>query len=156
MEYSRRESEKILEVRKKYTQFIYYHCVDIYNHIYIFILFLSFELKIEWRKQKVLRYEQIKAIQGTLLGFFMEQVIDPRARTTVTLKNSYLVAKRLKVRVTRNPKDMRQGFCDFIMYIFHACTTSWNICIYIVSYILVCYLCIMFEQNLIRIYMNVY
>ena len=35
MEYSRRTSEEILEVRKKYTQFIYYHCVDIDNHIYI-------------------------------------------------------------------------------------------------------------------------
>ena len=80
--------------------------VLIYIIIYIFILLLSFELKIEWRKQKVLRYEQIKAIQGTLLGFFMEQVIDPRARTTVTLKNSYLVAKRRKIRVARNPKNI--------------------------------------------------
>jgi len=78
MEYSRRTSEEILEVRKKYTQFIYYHCVDIYNHIYIFILFLSFELKIEWRKQKVLRCEQIKAIQEALSGFLMDQVMDPK------------------------------------------------------------------------------
>jgi hypothetical protein len=50
IEYSRRTSEEILEVRKKYTQFIYYHYVDTYNHIYIYILLLSFELKIEWRK----------------------------------------------------------------------------------------------------------
>ena len=77
MEYSRRTSEEILEVCKKYTQFIYYHCVDIYN-LYIFILFLSFELKIEWRKQKVMRCDQIKAIQETLSGFLMDEVIDPK------------------------------------------------------------------------------
>jgi hypothetical protein len=35
MEYSRRTPEEILEVRKKYTQFLCYHCVDLYNHIYI-------------------------------------------------------------------------------------------------------------------------
>ena len=47
-------------------------------YIYIFILLLSFELKIEWRKRKVLRCEQIKAIQETLSGFLMEHVIDPK------------------------------------------------------------------------------
>jgi hypothetical protein len=73
MEYSRRTSEEILKVRKKYTQFIYYHCVDIY------ILFLSFKLKIEWRKQKVMRCDQIKAIQETLLRFLIDEVIDPKS-----------------------------------------------------------------------------
>jgi hypothetical protein len=47
MEYSRRTSEEILEVRKKYTQFIYYHCVDIYNHIYIYPYF-SFHLNLRF------------------------------------------------------------------------------------------------------------
>jgi hypothetical protein len=37
MEYSRRTPEEILEVRKKYTQFIYYYYVDIYIYIYIYI-----------------------------------------------------------------------------------------------------------------------
>ena len=46
--------------------------------MYIFILLLSFELKIEWRKQKVLRCDQIKAIQEALSGFLLEQVIDPK------------------------------------------------------------------------------
>jgi hypothetical protein len=46
--------------------------------IYIIIHFLLFESKIEWRKQKVLRYDQIKAIQEVLLGFLMDQVIDPK------------------------------------------------------------------------------
>jgi hypothetical protein len=45
---------------------------------YIIILFLSFELKIEWRKQKVLWCDQIKAIQETLSGFLVDQVIDPK------------------------------------------------------------------------------
>ena len=94
--------------------------VLIYIIIYIFILLLSFELKIEWRKQKVLRYEQIKAIQGTLLGFFMEQVIDPRARTTMTLKNSYLVVKRRKIRVARNSKDMSTFVTLLCTYFMHA------------------------------------
>jgi hypothetical protein len=35
MEYSRRTPEEILDVCKKYTQFLCYHCVDLYNHIYI-------------------------------------------------------------------------------------------------------------------------
>jgi hypothetical protein len=48
----------------------------IYIIIYIFILFLSFELKIEWMKQKVLRCDQMKAIQEPLSGFLMDQVID--------------------------------------------------------------------------------
>ena len=86
MEYSRRESEKILEVRKKYTQFIYYRCIDIYNHIYIFILFLSFELKIEWRKRKVMRCDQIKAIQEALSGFLMDEVIDPKGEYYYDMK----------------------------------------------------------------------
>ena len=46
--------------------------------IYIFILFLSFELKIEWRKRKVMRCDQIKAIQEALSGFLMDEVIDPK------------------------------------------------------------------------------
>ena len=46
--------------------------------MYIFILLLSFELKIEWRKQKVLRCDQIKAIHKVLSGFLLEQVIDPK------------------------------------------------------------------------------
>jgi len=52
--------------------------VLIYIIIYIFILLLSFELKIEWRKRKVLRCDQIKAIQEALSGFLLEQVIDPK------------------------------------------------------------------------------
>ena len=52
--------------------------VLIYIIIYIFILFLSFELKIEWRKQKILRCDQIKAIQEALLGFLMDEIIDPK------------------------------------------------------------------------------
>jgi Fe2+ transport system protein B len=76
MQYSRRTSEEILEVRKKYTQFI--TNVLIYIIIYIFILFLSFELKIEWRKQKILWCDKIKAIQETLSGFLMDQGIDPK------------------------------------------------------------------------------
>ena len=47
-------------------------------YIYIFILFLSFELKIEWRKQKVLHCDQIKAIQEALSEFLMDEVIDPK------------------------------------------------------------------------------
>ena len=78
VQYSMKSSENILEVCKKYAQFIYYHCVDIYNHIFIFILLLSFELKIEWRKQKVLRCDKIKVIQEALSGFLLEQVIDPK------------------------------------------------------------------------------
>jgi hypothetical protein len=35
MEYSRRTPEEILEVRKKYTQFICYHCVNIYKATYL-------------------------------------------------------------------------------------------------------------------------
>ena len=52
--------------------------VLIYVIIYIFILFISFELKIEWRKQKVIRCDQIKAIQEALSGFLMDEVIDPK------------------------------------------------------------------------------
>ena len=52
--------------------------VLIYIIIYIFILLLLFELKIEWRKQKVLQCDQIKAIQEVLSGFLLEQVIDPK------------------------------------------------------------------------------
>jgi hypothetical protein len=50
----------------------------IYIIIYIFVLFLSFELKIKWRKQKVLRCDQIKAIQEALLGLLVNQIIDPK------------------------------------------------------------------------------
>ena len=69
----------------------------------------------------------------------------------MTLKNSYLVAKRRKIRVARNPKDMSTFVTLLYMYIFHAC-----IFVYIVSYILVCYLCILLERNLIRTYIWTY
>jgi hypothetical protein len=49
MEYLRRTSQEILEVRKKYTQFIYYHCVDIYIYIYIFA-FIRIEDRMEEAK----------------------------------------------------------------------------------------------------------
>ena len=52
--------------------------IIIYIYIYIFILFFLFELKIEWRKQKVLRCDKIKVIQEALSGFLLEQVIDPK------------------------------------------------------------------------------
>ena len=77
MEYSRRTSEEILEVRKNIHN-LFITIVLIYIIIYIFILLLSFELKIEWRKQKVLWCDQIKAIQEALLGFILDQVIDPK------------------------------------------------------------------------------
>ena len=77
MEYSRRTSEEILEVRKNIHN-LFITIVLIYIIIYIFTLFLSFELKIEWRKQKVLRCDQIKAIQEALSGFLMDEVIDPK------------------------------------------------------------------------------
>ena len=46
--------------------------------IYIFILFLSFELKHKWRKEKVLRADQIEAIQEELSEFLMDEIIDPK------------------------------------------------------------------------------
>ena len=52
--------------------------VLIYIIIYIFILFLSFELKHEWRKEKVLRADQIVVIQEGLSEFLMDDVIDPK------------------------------------------------------------------------------
>ena len=48
------------------------------HNLFIIILFLSFELKIEWRKQKVMRCDQIKVIQEALSGFLMDEVIDPK------------------------------------------------------------------------------
>ena len=77
MEYSRRTSEEILEVRKNIHN-LFITIVLIYIIIYIFILFLSFELKIEWRKQKVMRCDHIKAIQEAFTGFLMDEVIDPK------------------------------------------------------------------------------
>jgi hypothetical protein len=73
MEYSRRTSEEILEVCKNIHN-LFITIVLIY--IYIYTLLLSFKLKIEWRKRKVLRCDQIKAIQKALSGFLLEQVID--------------------------------------------------------------------------------
>jgi hypothetical protein len=53
MEYSRRTPEEILEVRKKYTQFICYHCVDIYIYIYIYIYsFVLYICKLEMLTHK--------------------------------------------------------------------------------------------------------
>ena len=48
------------------------------HNLFIIILFLSFELKIKWRKQKVMRCDQIKEIQEALSGFLMDEVIDPK------------------------------------------------------------------------------
>ena len=53
MEYSRRTSEEILEVRKNIHN-LFITIVLIYMIIYIFILLLSFELKLKWRKENVL------------------------------------------------------------------------------------------------------
>ena len=64
-------------VKNIHNLFITIVLIYIIIYIYIFILFLSFELKVEWRKQKVLRCDQIKAIQEALLGFLMDEVIDP-------------------------------------------------------------------------------
>jgi hypothetical protein len=50
----------------------------LYIIIYIFILVLSLELKIDWKKRKVQRGEQIKAIQEALSGFLLHQVIDSK------------------------------------------------------------------------------
>jgi hypothetical protein len=36
------------------------------------------ELKIDWKKRKILRGEQIKAIQEALPGFLLQQVIDSK------------------------------------------------------------------------------
>ena len=77
MEYSRWSSEDILKYVKNIHN-LFITIVLIYIIIYIFILFLLFELKIEWRKQKVLRCDQIKAIQEALSLFLLEQVIDPK------------------------------------------------------------------------------
>jgi len=77
MEYSRRTSEEILEVCENIHN-LFITIMLIYIIIYIFILLLLFKLKIEWRKQKVLRCDQIKAIQEALSGFLLEQVIDPK------------------------------------------------------------------------------
>jgi uncharacterized membrane protein len=45
-------------------------------YIYIYRLVLLLELKIDWKKRKDLRSEQIKAIQEALSGFLLNQVID--------------------------------------------------------------------------------
>jgi hypothetical protein len=97
--------------------------VLIYIIIYIFILFLSFEFKIQWRKQKLLRCEQNKAIQKALSGFLMDEVIDP--------KGTYYFDPKEFIPSIQTTEDLgckkSQGheyICDFIMYIFHACTTS--------------------------------
>ena len=42
------------------------------------------------------------------------------ARTTMTLKNSYLVAKRRKIRVARNPNDMSTFVNLLCTYFMHA------------------------------------
>ena len=64
-------------VKNIHNLFITIVLIYIIIYIYIFIRLLSFELKIEWRKQKILRCDQIKAIQEALSGFLLEQVIDP-------------------------------------------------------------------------------
>ena len=65
-------------VKNIHNLFIIIVWIHIIIYIYIFILFLLFELKIEWRKQKVIRCDQIKAIQEALSGFLMDEVIDPK------------------------------------------------------------------------------
>ena len=65
-------------VKNIHNLFIIIVLIYIIIYIYIFILLLSFELKIEWRKRKVLRCDQIKAIQEALSLFLLEQVIDPK------------------------------------------------------------------------------
>ena len=51
------------------------HVTNIY--IYILILFLYFLLKTLWLKEKVIRRDQLKAIQETIAGFFNDQVLNP-------------------------------------------------------------------------------
>ena len=69
--------EEVLEVHKNIHN-LFITIVLIYIIIYIFILLLSFELKIEWRNRKVMRCDQIKAIQEALSEFLMDDVIDPK------------------------------------------------------------------------------
>ena len=79
MQYSMKTSEEILELRKNiHNLFITIVLIYIIIYIYIFILFLLFELKLKWRKEKVLRADQIKAIQEPLSGFLMDEVINPK------------------------------------------------------------------------------
>ena len=77
MEYSRRTREEILEVHKNIHN-LFITIVLIYIITYIFILFRSFQLKIEWRKQKIIQFDHIKAIQEVLVGFLMDKAIDPK------------------------------------------------------------------------------
>ena len=47
------------------------------THIYILILFLLLLLKTLWLKEKVIRRDQLKAIQETIAGFLNDQVLNP-------------------------------------------------------------------------------
>ena len=73
--------------------------VLIYIIVYIFILFLSFELKIERRKQKVLCCDQIKAIQEALSGFLMDEIIDPKGEYYYDRKEILPSSHTLKIRI---------------------------------------------------------
>jgi hypothetical protein len=80
MQYVLKTNEEFPEVRKQYTQFIYYHYVDVYthaNHKYIHIFF--FHSQREWKKQKVIRIDHIKAelLVGVINGIFNDQVLYP-------------------------------------------------------------------------------
>ena len=120
MEYSRRTSEEILEVRKKYTQFIYYHCVDIYIIIYIFILSFHSNWRLNGGSKRSYDVTRSKQFKRHCQDFLWIRSWIPRARTTMTLKNSYLVAKRWKIRVARNPKDMSTFVNLLCTYFMHA------------------------------------
>jgi len=70
--YSLKTSEEILEVR--IHKFI--TIVLIYIHTLITDSYFFFHSKLKWKKNRVLRSEQIKAIQEALTGFIIDQVID--------------------------------------------------------------------------------
>ena len=76
MEYSRRTSEEILKVRKKYTQFIYYHCVDICNDEWRSILVPIYKNKGDI--QSCTNYREIKLMSHTMK--LWERVIEHHLR----------------------------------------------------------------------------
>ena len=89
MAYSKRTPEEILKVRYInifiYSQFLLLliyisnHVTNthIYIYIYILILFLKLLLKTLWLKEKVIRRDQLKAIQETIAEFLNDQVLNP-------------------------------------------------------------------------------
>jgi hypothetical protein len=77
-----------------------------------------------------MRCDQIKAIQETLLGFLLEQVIDPKGTYYYDPKEFIPSSQTTEEDYGCNKSQGHEYICDFIIYVH---ISYMHICIYIVS-----------------------